>query len=64
MGVASNVTDILITEPLNALELEQRRAGAKVRENLTTTLDGEIVERQSVTAAPLPVQRPEPATWD
>jgi hypothetical protein len=64
MGLASNLTDILTTEPLSALELEQRRAGAKVRENLTTTLAGDIVERQSVTVAPLPVQRPEPATWD
>ena len=40
-----------------------RQAG-KLRENLTTTLEGEIVERQTVKSAPRPVQQREPATWD
>lgn len=64
MGRATDVADVLTTRPLTAVELDERRKAAKVRENVTTTLDGEVVERATTTAAPQPVQQREPATWD
>jgi hypothetical protein len=64
MGLATAFAESLTTMPLTVGELDERREAGKLRENLTTTLEGEIVERQTAKSAPKPVQRREPATWD
>jgi hypothetical protein len=64
MGRATNLADALKTRPLSVAELDERRQAAKVRENITTTLDGDIVERVTQQAAPAPVAPREMVTWD
>jgi hypothetical protein len=64
MGLATTFAESLTTKPLSAGELDQRREAGKLRENVTTTLEGEIVESQTVRSAPQPVHQREPATWD
>jgi phosphoribosylpyrophosphate synthetase len=64
MGRATNLADALKTRPLSVAELDERRQAAKVRENVTTTLDGDVVERVTPKAAPAPVAPREPVTWD
>jgi hypothetical protein len=64
MGSATDYTELLEREPLSRAEIATRRAAAQVRENVTTSLDGNVVERVTPKAAPLPVHRPERATWD
>jgi len=62
MGVASDVTAALIEAPVSSAEEEERREGSRVRDDLTTKLDGSIVERAAPAAKP--AQPPQPATWD
>jgi hypothetical protein len=62
MGLATEFAESLKAKPLLSTELEARRDGARVRESVTTTLEGEIVERAAT--APRPVHNPEPRTWD
>ncbi len=64
MGNATNYTESLKKSPLSRAELAERRQAARVREDVTTTLEGGIVERVVPTAVPLPVHKPEPSTWD
>jgi hypothetical protein len=64
MGLATEFAESLRNKPLSQTELEQRREGARVRESVTTTLEGGIVERVVPKAAPQPVHKPEPRTWD
>jgi hypothetical protein len=64
MGKATTITDRVLGLPLSPAELEERRQAAIVREDVTTTLDGDVVERVTPVAAPTPVRRREAATWD
>ncbi len=64
MGRATNLAEALKARPLSVAELDERRQGAKVRENVTTTLDGHVVEHVVPKAAPTPVAPREPVTWD
>lgn len=64
MGSATDYAELLRREPLSRAEIDARRGAAIVREDVTTTLDGDIVERVVPKAAPVPVHKPEPATWD
>jgi hypothetical protein len=64
MGNATQVTDLIRRAPLSNAEIEERDEAARIREDVTTTLDGEVVERVSPRVAPISVQRPEPSTWD
>jgi hypothetical protein len=64
MGRATDLADALTMRPLSVTELDERRSAAKVREKVTTTLGGEIVERETPRAVPAQVQQPQVATWD
>ena len=64
MGRATDLTDALTIRPLSVIELDERRGAAKVREKVTTTLGGEIVERETPQAAPAQIQQPQVETWD
>lgn len=64
MGNATKLTEALVKQPLSREEIDERREAALVREDVTTTLDGNIVQRVIPTAAPVPIRRPEPSTWD
>jgi hypothetical protein len=64
MGNATTITESLKRAPLSRTEIKDRREAGKLREDVTTTLEGEIVERPAPKVLPLPVHNPEPATWD
>jgi hypothetical protein len=64
MGVATDVTAALTRVPVSVAESEERREAARVRDDLTTTLDGSVVERVAPTVAAQPVRSPQPSTWD
>jgi hypothetical protein len=64
MGNATQFTETIKASRLTPAELKERRQGARVREDVTTTVDGEIVEQPEPKAAPLTVYAPQPATWD
>lgn len=64
MGNATTITESLKRSPLSQVEIKGRREAAQLREDVTTTLDGEIVERPAPKVVPRPVHNPEPATWD
>jgi hypothetical protein len=64
MGNATEYMQSLKRQPLSRSEVDERRLAALVREDMTTTLEGDIVERVTPRAMPLPVHKPEPATWD
>ena len=65
MGIATDLVDDLITRPLSAREIQERREAAKPVTKLVATLDGQLVE-----PAPTPVQAPRMVkqapqrTWD
>jgi hypothetical protein len=64
MGLATEFAESLEGKPLSQAELEERREGARVRESVTTTLEGGVVERIVPKVAPKPIHQPEPRTWD
>jgi hypothetical protein len=64
MGVASNVTDVITSRPLTSEEEHQRTERERVRQRLTTTPGGDIVEEQAPEIAGRTVQPSEPAIWD
>ena len=64
MGYATTFKESLKRSPLSQAEIDDRREAARLREDVTTTLEGEIVERPAPRALPTPVHNPEPATWD
>jgi hypothetical protein len=64
MGNATQITGVIKGTPLSREEIDERRDAARIRHDVTTTLDGEVVERVAPTVAPRQVQAPEPRTWD
>jgi hypothetical protein len=64
MGNATQITDLIQRDPLSRQEIDARSEMERHRDDVTTTLDGAVVERVTPKLAPAPVQRPEPSTWD
>jgi hypothetical protein len=64
MGKASDLAAALTRVPLSAAESAARREDARVREHLTTTLDGAVVDRKTSSETPKPVRPPEHRIWD
>jgi hypothetical protein len=64
MGQASNIGAELLKQPLSIDEMEERKRRAQPLSNGEASLDGEVVERITPTAAPRPALPARPATWD
>ncbi|HEX5925820.1 MAG TPA: hypothetical protein VFY45_18445 [Baekduia sp.] len=64
MGQATDITARITRLPLSAEEVAERARAERVRTDVETTLDGQVVERPTPTAAPKPAFRAAPATWD
>jgi hypothetical protein len=64
VGKASDLHQALISEPLTAAELEQRKAEAESGGDVLALQDGRLVKLDSATVQPREVGRAPQQTWD
>jgi hypothetical protein len=65
MGVATDLVDDLLSRPLSAQEIRERREAAKPATKLVATLDGQLVEpAPTPVTAPRVIRQAPQQTWD